>query len=43
LDLHVLVAGSQTLTQAHSVADEIETAIHQIAPGSDVTVHTEPG
>jgi cation diffusion facilitator family transporter len=43
VDLHVLVDGSQTLRQAHSVADEIETAIHQIAPGSDVTVHTEPG
>lgn len=43
VDLHVLVDGAQTLTQAHSVADEIESAIHQLAPGSDVTVHTEPG
>ena len=42
VDLHVLVDGAQTLTQAHSVADEIETAIHELAPGSDVTVHTEP-
>ena len=42
VDLHVLVDGAQTLTQAHSVADEIESAIHQLAPGSDVTVHTEP-
>jgi cation diffusion facilitator family transporter len=43
VDLHVLVDGALTLTQAHSVADEIESAIHQLAPGSDVTVHTEPG
>jgi cation diffusion facilitator family transporter len=42
VDLHVLVDGTQTLTQAHSVADEIESTIHQLAPGSDVTVHTEP-
>jgi len=42
VDLHVLVDGAQTLTQAHSVADEIETTIHELAPGSDVTVHTEP-
>lgn len=42
VDLHVLIDGAQTLTQAHSVADEIESAIHQIAPDSDVTVHTEP-
>ena len=42
VDLHVLVDGGQTLAQAHSVADEIEGAIHQIAPESDVTVHTEP-
>ena len=43
VDLHVLVDGALTLIQAHSVADEIESAIHQLAPGSDVTVHTEPG
>ena len=43
VDLHVLLDGGQTLAQAHSVADEIESAIHQIAPDSDVTVHTEPG
>jgi divalent metal cation (Fe/Co/Zn/Cd) transporter len=43
VDLHVLVDGAQSLTQAHSVADEIESAIQQIVPQSDVTVHTEPG
>jgi divalent metal cation (Fe/Co/Zn/Cd) transporter len=40
--LHVLVDGSQTLAQAHSVADEIESAIHQIAPGSDVRCTPSP-
>ncbi len=42
IDLHVLVDGAQTLTQAHLLADTIEEAIHQVVPDSDVTVHPEP-
>lgn len=42
VDLHVLVDGKQTLTQAHDLTEYIEGAIHQIAPGADVTVHPEP-
>jgi cation diffusion facilitator family transporter len=42
IDLHVLVDGNQTLTQAHELADVIEHAIQEIAPESDVTVHPEP-
>jgi cation diffusion facilitator family transporter len=42
VDLHVLVDGNQTLTEAHNLADTIETALHEIAPEADVTVHPEP-
>jgi cation diffusion facilitator family transporter len=42
IDLHVLVDGRQTLTQAHDLTETIEGAIHQIAPTADVTVHAEP-
>jgi cation diffusion facilitator family transporter len=42
IDLHVLVDGNQTLTEAHNLADRVETAIHEIVPEADVTVHPEP-
>jgi cation diffusion facilitator family transporter len=42
IDLHVLVDGSQSLTQAHGLTETIEGALHEIAPESDVTVHAEP-
>ena len=42
IDLHVLVDGGQTLAQAHALTETIETAIHEIAPEADVTVHPEP-
>ena len=42
VDLHVLVDGAQTLSQAHELTDTIEQAILQIVPHADVTVHPEP-
>jgi ferrous-iron efflux pump FieF len=42
IDLHVLVDGQQTLTDAHALTETIESAIQEIAPGADVTVHPEP-
>jgi cation diffusion facilitator family transporter len=42
IDLHVLVDGKQSLSQAHDLTETIESAIHEIAPESDVTVHPEP-
>jgi len=42
IDLHVLVDGTQSLVQAHDLTETIESAIHEIAPQSDVTVHPEP-
>jgi cation diffusion facilitator family transporter len=43
IDLHILVDGKQTLEQAHALTETIETAIREIAPRADVTVHPEPG
>jgi ferrous-iron efflux pump FieF len=42
IDLHVLVDGGQTLSEAHRLTETIEGVIRQIAPQSDVTVHPEP-
>ena len=42
VDIHVLVDGSQTLSAAHDLTEEIERAIEQILPEADVTVHPEP-
>jgi cation diffusion facilitator family transporter len=42
VDLHVLVDGKQTLTEAHDLTETIEKAIQEIIPGADVTVHPEP-
>lgn len=42
VDVHVLVDGNQTLTQAHALTERIEQAIQTVAPASDVTVHPEP-
>ncbi len=42
IDLHVLVDGRQTLAEAHALTDRVESAILEIAPDADVTVHAEP-
>jgi cation diffusion facilitator family transporter len=42
IDLHVLVDGGQTLTEAHRLTEVIEGVIQDIAPDADVTVHPEP-
>lgn len=42
IDLHVLVDGAQTLSQAHVLTEIVERAIQDLAPESDVTVHPEP-
>jgi len=42
IDLHVLVDGQQTLAQAHVLTESVESAIQEIAPRADITVHPEP-
>jgi cation diffusion facilitator family transporter len=42
IDLHVLVDGRQTLSEAHALTETVEGVIQQIAPAADVTVHPEP-
>jgi len=42
IDLHVLVDGAQSLSEAHQLTETVEQAIQQLAPHADVTVHAEP-
>jgi cation diffusion facilitator family transporter len=42
VDLHITMNGNTTLTQAHATTERIEKKVHEILPGSDVTVHVEP-
>ena len=42
VDAHVVVDGSLTLEEAHSMTEVIETAVSRIVPNADVTVHPEP-
>jgi cation diffusion facilitator family transporter len=42
IDLHVLVDGAQSLTEAHQLTETVEQAIQQLAPQADITVHAEP-
>ena len=42
IDLHVLVDGQQTLSEAHRLTETIEGVIQKIVPAADVTVHPEP-
>ncbi len=42
IDLHVLVDGAQSLSDAHQLTEVVEQAIREVAPGADITVHPEP-
>ena len=42
IDFHVLMDGSQSLRDAHKLTEDIEEAVHKVAPDSDITVHPEP-
>jgi cation diffusion facilitator family transporter len=42
VDLHVTMDGNRTLNEAHALTEKIERKVHDVLPGSDVTVHVEP-
>lgn len=42
IDAHVLLDGDLTLTEAHNMTEQIESAIRTIAANADITVHPEP-
>lgn len=42
VDVHVFVDGSQTLTEAHQLTEQVEQAIQKVIPKADVLVHPEP-
>lgn len=41
-DVVVAIAPGQAVVEAHAVANEVEDAIEQVLPNSDVVVHVEP-
>jgi cation diffusion facilitator family transporter len=42
VDVHVLIDGTKSLNEVHTLTERIEKRIQQIAPNADVTVHPEP-
>lgn len=42
ISLHILVPGAWTVTQAHTLADELEAEIRAALPGATVFTHIEP-
>lgn len=42
VDVHVYADGDRSLNDVHAATEAIESAIGQIAPNADVTVHPEP-
>jgi cation diffusion facilitator family transporter len=42
VDMHLLMPGAMTVSEAHRVADEIEDQIRAALPGSAVLTHLEP-
>jgi cation diffusion facilitator family transporter len=42
IDFHLLVPGSLTVAEAHAHTDLIESALRQVLPYVEVTVHIEP-
>jgi cation diffusion facilitator family transporter len=42
VDAVVAVAPDAAVAQGHAVADNVERALHDALPGSDVTIHIEP-
>lgn len=42
VDAHLHVDGDQSVSEAHTLTETIENAIHQIIPGADILLHAEP-
>lgn len=41
-DCHVIVCGKFSVQESHGICDEMEDAIEEEFPGSDVSIHVEP-
>lgn len=42
IEFHLVVPGSLSVTEAHSLCDKLEAALAEAIPGSHITIHTEP-
>ncbi len=43
LDLHLVLHRNLTVGQAHQLCDHLEEHIEAVLPGTDITIHVEPG
>lgn len=42
VDLHLVVPGEQSVTEAHALADHLEQDLRNLLPGLEVMIHVEP-
>jgi cation diffusion facilitator family transporter len=42
IDFHLVVPGSMTVSEAHSICDEIEKALRAAVTDATITIHVEP-
>lgn len=42
VDMTIIVAAGLSLDAAHEITRQAEAAVHEVAPGADVTIHFEP-
>ena len=43
IDFHVTMDGRDSLDATHALVEVVETRVQELVPGSDVTVHADPG
>lgn len=42
IQLHLVIDGGKTLSEAHDIADEVEALICEVYPGAEVMIHQDP-
>jgi divalent metal cation (Fe/Co/Zn/Cd) transporter len=42
IDFHLVVPGSMTVSEAHTICDEIEKALRSAVRDATITIHVEP-
>ncbi len=42
IQLHLVIDGGKSLSEAHAIADEVEALIREAYPGAEVMIHQDP-
>jgi cation diffusion facilitator family transporter len=42
IDLHLVVPGRQSVAEAHTLCDHLETDLERLLPGAEIMIHVEP-